>query len=99
MDKDMIKEARPEDFKGDFREIVDVVGIEKALAIIERVGGTPVYVPRLRRVRCRLKSRAIEKAWIQGEEVKSIARKFRVSETWAYRVVKKKRRPSGGDAR
>lgn len=79
-----------EEFSGDFGEIVNIVGVEKAQQIVDLLGGTSVYIPKT--IQNSQRNRDIFHAWASGSKTPAqIAREYGLTESHVRNILKAER--------
>ncbi|MBF0481295.1 MAG: hypothetical protein HQK81_06265 [Desulfovibrionaceae bacterium] len=82
--KDLLELARPEDFTGDLGLIVQECGLEVAVKLVDKLGGTQLNIPR-----SGLKA-TVERyvrAQYNGTNAKTLALKCGITERHVYHIV------------
>ena len=82
-------DIRLEDLSENHREYARVIGIDALLKLCNAFGGTPIYLPKIEEIRRPALYRQIKKEYLESElSMGAIARKYGVSESTVYRLVK-----------
>ena len=64
-----------DDLPADFREVVDIIGLEPAIRLAQAMGGGPVYIPAVDSISRAARDRAIRAAF-NGSNVRELARQY-----------------------
>ncbi len=75
------------DMPEQYREVCEVIGLEKGLKLMKALGGNQLYIPRIRWIASRLNRRNIKKEF-NGSNYKQLARKYGYSERWIRNIIK-----------
>lgn len=87
------KDVRMEDIQHEgMLELADVVGMETMLKIVDYYGGVNIYFPKLDNLLTGVRDRHIKEEY-NGENSKSLAAKYNVSESYLWRIVKNEALP------
>ena len=73
--KDWIRHATEADLPEQCKEIASVIGVEATLALCDKLGGGPIYLPKVDRVEYNVLRKRIQ-AEYNGYNVKQLARKY-----------------------
>lgn len=80
------KDIRIDDIPDGFRDVVDVIGLDNALRLVDAVGGSPLYVPTTKEVSRGARDRAI-RAEFDGCNHRELAKKYNLSLTWIRTIL------------
>lgn len=64
------------------------------LELCDVVGGVVVYIPRGKKIKIKLRNDEIFKAWTNGEDVRSIAKRHRMAIQTIYDIIARNRKNS-----
>mgnify|MGYP001860339826 CR=1 FL=1 len=84
---DWEKEMTPEMFDPQFQEIIEKIGVENFLHIVEFFGGGAVYIPKKERITAVARNERIRSEF-NGYNHKELARKYRLSTRSIRDIVK-----------
>ncbi len=76
-----------EDLQEQHRGYAKIVGIDKLIKLSEVYGGTQIYIPKKDELLKNKKYRAISEEF-DGSNIKALAKKYQVSESTVYRIVR-----------
>lgn len=68
------------------RELIDAVGLDGALRLVDTFGGSTLYIPQLEKTLAACRDRHI-RAEYNGTNTKRLASTYGVSDSWVMRVV------------
>lgn len=78
-----------EDLSETHQEYARVIGVEALLKLSEYFGGTQIYIPKKEELIKNKIYRLVKKEYRDGQlGIKALARKYGISETTVYRLVK-----------
>lgn len=77
----------PEDLPEPLATIAEVVGVEKAIVLVDKFGGERIYIPCLSTLRRQVRDRKIKKEF-NGYNLRTLARKHRLSTQRVKQIVK-----------
>lgn len=78
-----------EDLQEQYQDIAEIIGMDNLLALCERMGGSNVYIPmKDKLVKNITYKKVIEE--FDGSNIKILARKYGISESTVYRLVRDK---------
>lgn len=78
-----------EDLQEQHRELAEIIGIENLIALANHFGGTQIYIPQAEKLVKNVKYRAIIEEF-DGNNIRQLAKKYDVSESTVYRLVRDK---------
>lgn len=78
-----------DDLQEQHRELADIIGIENLIALANYYGGTQIYIPQVEMLVKNVKYKAIVEEF-DGFNIKQLAKKYDVSESTVYRLVRDK---------
>ncbi len=90
MDKELEMEARLEDIPAVYQQLVEAVGLRSFFKLLEELGGTTQYLPKLEAVLEKPRNRLIAKSF-NGHSYKELARKYNLTENWVRQIVNEER--------
>ena len=76
-----------EDLQEKHRSYAEIIGIERLLELAKVYGGTQIYIPKPEELLKNRKYKAISEEF-DGTNIKELAKKYRVSESTVYRLVR-----------
>lgn len=76
-----------EDLQEQHRELAEIIGIDNLLALSKHFGGMQLYIPQTDKLMKNVKYKAIM-AEFDGMNIKKLAKKYDVSESTVYRLVR-----------
>lgn len=79
-------DIQPDDIPAGYRDVVDAIGLESALLLVEQMGGGPLYVPTRKEICRGARDRAI-RAEFNGRNHRDLAKKYNLSLTWIRVIV------------
>lgn len=82
----MIKYLSKEDLPEFLQELVDIMGIEAFIKLIEGYGGSSIYIPNSNSVLKPIRNRLIKKHF-NGHNYKELAKEFKISEMQVRNIV------------
>ena len=77
----------PEELPEPYGTIANLIGMENALKLASRLGGESIYFPCLSTLRRLVRDQRIQKEF-NGYNMRSLARKYRISTKRVYQLVK-----------
>ena len=84
-----IENVSMEDLSALHKEYAQVIGVEALLKLSEYFGGTQIYIPKREELIKHKIYRLVKKEYEEGKlGIKALARKYNISETTVYRLVK-----------
>jgi Mor family transcriptional regulator len=69
--------------------LVEAIGRDAAVKMVEAFGDTQIYVPFCRQALLNLRNREIIQSYDAGEPLDAIRRRYRISRSYLFRVLKK----------
>lgn len=88
MERDkLIKRLEMDDLKEQHREIAEIVGMEFFFELVKNFGGDYIYIPTEKEITKNLAYRLMIEEF-DGTNIKALAKKYGVSKTTAYNVLK-----------
>lgn len=84
---DIEKRTNLEDLNDEYREMAEIIGIENLLALSERFGGSQFYIPQKDKLLKNTTYKIIINEF-DGTNIKKLSRKYGVSESTIYRIVR-----------
>ncbi|OUQ56350.1 hypothetical protein B5E58_10910 [Tyzzerella sp. An114] len=83
----MAEEINIKELKEQHREYAELIGVNNLMLLSKRYGGTNIYIPKVDEL---LKNQRYVKIIneFNGDNIKYLARKYKVSERTVYRLVK-----------
>lgn len=83
-------DIRPDDLQNQtLQELVELIGMDGMLRLVESYSGMVIYVPKLDSVIKMVRDRHIREEF-DGTNSRKLALRYDVSESWVYRVVNEK---------
>lgn len=82
----MIKYLSKEDLPEFLQDLVDIMGIEAFIKLIEEYGGSSIYIPNSNSVLKPIRNRLIKKHF-NGNNYKELAKEFKISEMQVRNIV------------
>ncbi len=79
-------DIQPHDIPDGYQDVVDAIGMEAALKLVETMGGGPLYVPTKKDICRGARDRAI-RAEFNGRNHRELATKHNLSLTWIRTIV------------
>lgn len=76
-----------EDLQEQHRELAEIIGIDNLIALSKHFGGMQLYIPQADKLIKNVKYKAIMEEF-DGMNIKKLARKYDVSESTVYRLVR-----------
>lgn len=76
-----------EDLQEQHRELAEIIGIDNLIALSKHLGGSQLYIPQMDKLIKNVKYKAIIEEF-DGMNIKKLARKYEVSESTVYRLVR-----------
>jgi Mor family transcriptional regulator len=89
MNKETLEGVTFEDFEDSYKDIAEIVGMEKMFELCTRIGGAGFYLPTMDKLLMNFKTRKILEEF-NGYNVKQLARKYEISERTCYRICNEK---------
>ena len=83
----MLEQVRKEDIPKNYKDIIDVVGLDGFLGLVQMYGGSILYLPTVNSLNKNSRNRIIRKTF-RGD-YDEIARKFNMSRSQIYNIVNK----------
>lgn len=78
-----------DDLQEQYRELAEIIGIENLMSLAKHYGGTQIYIPQVEMLLKNVKYKAIIEEF-DGFNIKKLAKKYGVSESTVYRLVRDK---------
>ncbi|MBP3339801.1 MAG: DNA-binding protein [Lachnospiraceae bacterium] len=78
-----------DDLQEQYRELAEIIGIENLMSLAKYYGGTQIYIPQVEMLLKNVKYKAIIEEF-DGFNIKKLAKKYGVSESTVYRLVRDK---------
>ena len=75
-----------EDFPSTFRAVAEVIGLDAALLLSEKLGGEAVYVPKIESLQRAARDRAVRRGF-DGSNYSDLARKYGLSVAWIRQII------------
>lgn len=72
-------------------DLRNIIGVESATKLIRVCGGSYVYVPKIETITKGRRDKAIYDEFINGISIKSLARKYSLSDNMIRRIIKAER--------
>jgi Mor family transcriptional regulator len=76
-----------DDFPDGFREIVNAIGIDAAVALCEIAGGTQIYIPKVDSIDRVTRNQQLYKDYLAGKTFTQLANEYRLSENTVRNIV------------
>ncbi|TAN60751.1 DNA-binding protein [bacterium] len=75
---------------GDLREVAEIVGVDNALALVERFGGTYIRVPKCEGLLRDIRDNSIRALYDSGKhDIRALALKYRLTDRTISEILKK----------
>ena len=87
MKQDWMKELTLEMIPQEYRDIAEIIGVDKFLQLAEHAGGTSPYIPKKERILIPIRDQKIRNEYT-GYNVRELARKYNLSEQWIREICK-----------
>lgn len=82
-------EISMDDLRDQHKELAYIIGIDNLIALSNQFGGTQIYIPQTEMLIKNVKYKAIISEF-DGCNIKALAKKYEVSESTVYRLVRDK---------
>lgn len=82
----MIKYLSKEDIPEFLQGLVDIMGIEAFIRLIEEYGGTSIYIPNEKSILKPIRNRLIKKHF-NGNNYKELSKEFKISEMQVRNII------------
>ena len=79
-----------EDLQEQHRELAEVIGIENLIKLSSYLGGTQIYIPCREHIIKAAKYQAIKREF-DGNNIKQLSKKYGVSESTVYRIIRQQK--------
>lgn len=86
-EESLLKTLTADDLQEQHREFAEVVGMDNLIKLSRHFGGTSIYIPQKREL-VKLKVYELIKNEYNGTNIKELAKKYDVSESTVYNVVR-----------
>ena len=91
-----MKQVRREDLGSEMlRELEETIGLEATLQLVATYSGMVIYIPKMETVGRGLRDREICREY-NGENARTLAKRYGVSESWVRRVANERARRARG---
>ena len=78
-----------EQLDGDSRELAEVIGMDAFKKLVEVYGGSgALYIPSFATLRAGLRNQKLVQDYQAGSKVKHLTRKYHVSESLVYKIIR-----------
>lgn len=77
-----------DDLPGEFREIAEIVGLDDALRLVERCGGSQIYIPKMDSLTRQTRDKKMLSDFEKCRDYGKVARKYNLSEAHVRATLK-----------
>lgn len=84
--EDWLKEIKPGDIPAHMAQLVEAIGIEPAVRLMQQYGGANVYIPKADALLRQIRDKRIREEY-NGYNVRQLAVKYGLSENWINRII------------